>query len=176
LLLKESEIDTIFLTHEWFHTWWDCFSGGYELEILLYYDQQNKLKGIAPLKKKKGHISFLANHQVSDYCDFIAEKKNKELFFHEIFASIENICSPLEKIELINIPSVSETISIISSVAPKYGFSVSVSTSELVPVLEPPDSVDEYLSDFKSKNRHELHRKIKRIEKLPGLSLKKIKR
>lgn len=175
LLLREAEIDTIFLTHDWFYTWWDCFSGDHELEILLYHDQKNRLKGIAPFKKKKGHISFLASHQVSDYCDFIAEKENKELFFREIFAFIEKVHSPLEKIELINIPSDSGTISIISSVAPEYGFSVSTSVSELVPVLKLPESVDKYLSDFNRKKRHELRRKMKRVEKLPGLSLKKIK-
>lgn len=175
LLLREAEIDTIFLTHDWFYTWWDCFSGDYDLEILLYYDQKKRFKGIAPFKIKKGHISFLASHQVSDYCDFIAGKKNKELFFREIFAFIEKVHSPLEKIELINIPSESGTVSIISSVAPEYGFSVSSSVSELVPVLELPDSLDKYLSDFKRKNRHELRRKMKRVEKLPGLSIKKIK-
>ena len=173
-LLSGSEINTIFLTYEWFYTWWDCFSGDSDLEILLYYDQKNRLKGIAPFKRKKGHISFLANHQVSDYCDFIAEKKNKELFFREIFTFIEKFIFPLEKIELINIPSESETIPIMSSVALEYGFSVSTSVSELVPILKLPDSVDKYLSDFGRKKRHELRRKMKRIEKLPGLSLKKI--
>jgi len=175
LLLRKSEIDSVFLTHEWFYAWWNCFSADYHLEMLLFTDQKGTLKGIAPFKIKGDQISFIANHEVTDYCDFIAEKENKETFFREILSYIKKNHSRLKKIDLINIPSKSDTLSILSSLAREYGFSVSKELSEVVPILILPDSIDSYLFELKRKNRHELRRKIKRIEKLPGLSLRRIK-
>jgi len=175
-LLRESEIDSVFLTHEWFYGWWNCFSADYHLEILLYTDQKGTLKGIAPFKNKGNQISFLASHEVTDYCDFIVGRENKESFFREILSYIKKNHPTLEKINLINIPSKSATLSIMSSLALEYAFSVSTESSEVVPILMLPDSIDTYLFELKRKNRHELRRKIKRVKKLPGLSLKKIKK
>jgi CelD/BcsL family acetyltransferase involved in cellulose biosynthesis len=84
-LLEQSASNTLTLTHEWMTTWWEVFSEGRELYILLVKDGV-ELIGIAPMLKRTvqhygvlpfRRIEFLASGEeeadeiCSDYLDFI---------------------------------------------------------------------------------------------------------
>jgi CelD/BcsL family acetyltransferase involved in cellulose biosynthesis len=84
-LLEQSASNTLTLTHEWMTTWWEVFSEGRELYILLVKDGA-ELIGIAPMLKRTvqhygvlpfRRIEFLASGEeeadeiCSDYLDFI---------------------------------------------------------------------------------------------------------
>lgn len=81
ILLKKSESNTVFLTHEWIKTWWLCF--GEEI-LLATASDRGKLIGIAPLmiveKKYAGlklrELQFIGT-PLSDYADFIISNNKK---------------------------------------------------------------------------------------------------
>ena len=62
--------NTIFLTHHWQQLWWRKFGGNAEL-CLLTVQEEDSVRGIAPLMVKDGVISFLGDTDLFDYHDFL---------------------------------------------------------------------------------------------------------
>ena len=80
-LLCESASDTIFLTWEWVTSWWAAYGKPGELRILAAFDDQDVLRGIAPLRsstiRRYGQtvsaLTFIGDgSNDSDYLDLIA--------------------------------------------------------------------------------------------------------
>jgi hypothetical protein len=77
-LLEETSNPNIFLTWEWLYTWWEFYSAGYQLFILLALDQNENISGIAPFCLARISpirlkvLRFLGTEEVcSDQLDFI---------------------------------------------------------------------------------------------------------
>ncbi|MFC2164320.1 GNAT family N-acetyltransferase [Acidobacteriota bacterium] len=174
IFLFSSDLNSVFLTHQWFSTWWKHLSEDSELHVLIFRDLEERLLGLAPLRIKEGKLLFIAGHEVTDYCDFITCPKDREGFFRAFLKSLKEDYSNLTHFEFINIKETSPTLIHIRKLAPEYGFACSQMESEVVPVLDLPTSYDAYTSGLERKNRHELRRKLRRIESLEGLKTKKI--
>jgi len=173
-LLFSSEQNCIFLTHEWISSWWKCFSEDNSLEILIFKDEDGSLEGIAPFMIKNKTLSFIASQEVSDYCDVITHNERREEFYENLLSYLKTNYSDVEKIELMNIKTSSPTLSFLPSLAPELGYSSSYTEAEVVPLLELPSSYEGYIKGLSKKNRHELRRKLRRIEALEGVKITKI--
>jgi CelD/BcsL family acetyltransferase involved in cellulose biosynthesis len=184
-LLFSSEQDCIFLTHEWISSWWKCFSEGNSLEILIFKDKGGSLAGIAPFMIKGGldksspynngrTLRFIASEEVSDYCDFITLDERREEFYENLLSYLKTNYSDIDKIELMNIKSSSPTLNFLPGFAPEYGYSSSCNESEVAPLLELPSSYEDYIKSLSKKYRHELQRKLRRMESLEGIKVTKI--
>jgi CelD/BcsL family acetyltransferase involved in cellulose biosynthesis len=164
----------VFLTHEWFSSWWECLSGNNSLEILLFKDDQSQIIGIAPLMTDGKSLRFMASLEVTDYCDFLFLPEKKEEFFKDLLHYFKKNCLDRTHLEFINIPASSPTCALIPEMASNYGFSHSLRETEVTPVLSVPSTYEDYMNALKRKNRHELRRKLKHIERLDGIKIKKI--
>jgi CelD/BcsL family acetyltransferase involved in cellulose biosynthesis len=173
-LLHSSGQECPFLTYEWISSWWECFSEDNSLEILLLKDKKENPVGIAPLMTKKNSLRFIASEEVSDYCDFVIEKGRNEEFFKNVLNHIEKTHPEIEKIDLMNIKSTSQTLDILPRIASEWGYSCTKSEIEVAPVLELPSSYEHYLGNLSKKRRHELRRKLRRMESLEGIRVEKI--
>ncbi|MBS3819616.1 GNAT family N-acetyltransferase [bacterium] len=163
-----SGIDCVFLTHEWFESWWRSFGEDFSMEILWFEDSNHRPYGIAPLMVDRDRVCFLASKEVSDYCDFLLspKKEERERFFENLLHYfIQNHSG--KKIELLNIPQSSFTLSFLDSLSSRTPMSCSQRESEVTPVLKLPSSYQEFLQNLDKKNRHELRRKLRRIDSLP---------
>ncbi len=173
-LLRSSEDNSIFFTHEWFFSWWKGFSSGRSLEILLFKSDQGELIGIAPFMSDQNELRFIASQEVTDYCDFLIGKGKAEEFYLELLDYIRNHYSRMERIELINIKSSSPSLSLLPRVASKQRYSCLQSESEVTPILDLSPSYQEFLSLLSRKNRHELRRKLRRTDNLEGRKIVRI--
>jgi len=173
-LLLSSEENFIFLTHEWFYSWWKCFSEGKSLEILLFKDEQGKLIGIAPLMAEENTLSFIASQEVTDYCDFIIVKGRAEEFYENLLAYLKIHYAGIKRIELMNIKYSSPSCRLLPQIAPKHNFSCSVFEIEVAPGVVLPSSYEDFLRHLSRKNRHELRRKLRRIDNLQGKKTVKV--
>ncbi len=82
-LLVSSEANTIFLTWEWIHTWWQAYQGGKELCVLVA-EEKDVVIGIAPLYRARvfsfgirarRHLEFIGSTGTcSEYLDFIIKR------------------------------------------------------------------------------------------------------
>ncbi len=73
-----------------------------------------------------------------------------------------------------NIKSTSQTLDILPRMASEWGYSCSKTEIEVAPLLELPSSYEAYLENLSKKKRHELRRKLRRMESLEGIRVEKI--
>ena len=164
----------IFLTYEWFYSWWKCFSEGKNLEIFLIRNDDKNLIGIAPMMKKDKIIKLIGSQEVSDYTDFIIANQKEKIFFRFFLKYLKEKRSEIENLELINVRDSSPTVQALPLIASDYNINCILKEIEVAPFLYLPSSYEEYLAKLSNKNRHELKRKLKRIESLDDLKIKKI--
>ncbi len=172
--LFSSEHKCIFLTNEWFVSWWKSFSEDNSFEILIFTDENKDIAGIAPFMIKDKNIRFIANQEVSDYCDFITKKEKRSEFYENLLGYLKTNYSQMEGVELINVHQSSPTLSFLPELANSHGFSCACQEIEVAPVLSLPASYESYLDLLGKKNRHELRRKLKRIESLDKIRVLKV--
>jgi CelD/BcsL family acetyltransferase involved in cellulose biosynthesis len=172
--LHSSHLNCVFLTHEWFCAWWECLSGKNSLEVLCVKDDLDQIIGIAPLMTDGRSLRFMASHEVTDYCDFLYLPVKKEEFFKTLLFYFKENTQDRTLLEFINIPESSPTRFLFPEMAARYGFSHNLRETEVAPILSVPSTYEGYIGGLKRKNRHELRRKLKRIEGLDGIKIKKI--
>lgn len=173
-LLFSSEQNCIFLTHEWISSWWKCFSEDNSLEILIFKDEKENPVGIAPFMTKNKTLRFIASHEVSDYCDVITVNGRRKEFYENLLNYFRINYSDIKKIELMNIKSSSPTLAFLPSLVLEHEFSSSCTETEVAPLLELPSSYEDYMRRLSKKTRHELRRKLRRMESLKGVKTEKI--
>jgi CelD/BcsL family acetyltransferase involved in cellulose biosynthesis len=172
--LFSTEQKCIFLTQEWFTSWWKNFSEDNSLEVLIFKDKNESLIGIAPFMERNKILKFIASQEVSDYCDFITRKEKRREFYENLLNYLRINYSRMQKIELINVNQSSPTLSFLPQLAESHGFSYTCQELEVVPTLTLPISYESYLDQLDKRNRHEIKRKLKRVESLEKIRTQKI--
>lgn len=167
-LLRHSDTDTIFLTHEWQSTWWRFFSPGREL-ILLALREQRKLVGIAPLYRQQSEdgravIQLVGGTDISDYLNVIALPGYRDHVYQAIFEFLTTELVDWDEIDLHCIPA-SSLYQPLREAAMKQGLVVQHQVEDICPIIPLPATWDDYLAMLDKKQRHELRRKIRRAEK-----------
>jgi len=173
-LVKSSSQNCVFLTNEWFCTWFDSFGESYQLYVLLFRDQKNRLCAAAPLLKTEGRVQFIASHEVTDYCDFIIERGREEDFFRIFLEYWQKEFEQKSYLHLINIREESPTLSMLPRMADEHYLKHSVLETEVAPGLNLPLTYESYIKSLDRKNRHELLRKQRKIESQRGHNHKRI--
>jgi len=167
----------LFLTFEWFLSWWENLSKGYALNLILLTDEATGSLGIAPLMRRGDVLSFLAGHEVTDYCDFLFPRGREGEFLKALLAhAAQPSTSGISCMELINLSPASPTLSLVSELAPAFGFRWRQEKSEETLLLKLPASYPEYTAGLGRKCRHELRRKVRRAEALPQARVERASR
>lgn len=108
-------------------------------------------------------VRWSSDEEVSDYLDLIAFEENKCRVWEEILKRWRE--ENLGKILLRNIPEKSQTLELIEKLSPRYDFKVDKAIEDVAPYIKLPKTFNEYLHLLTRKDRHELRRKMRRIEK-----------
>jgi CelD/BcsL family acetyltransferase involved in cellulose biosynthesis len=169
-----SDQATVFLTFDWFYSWWKSFGGGHQLEILLFRDSKGRLNGIAPLMIKKGTLGFIASREVTDYCDFVIRQGMEEKIITAFLLEIKNKSKRLDRLHLINIREESPSLPLLTRLAAELSLPSQVRETEVSLRLDLPELYQNFVSNLGRKNRHELRRKMRKTEILPGLEIKRV--
>lgn len=167
-LMKNSKTATFFQTKEWISLWIQHFVPEKQKEeviILGVYDSE-ELISIAPLYLKDNKVQFLAvtevlgNELVSDFGDIIAVSGKEREVWEAVLTWYrgkgEGERGKGSELNFIREDSVSFGI-----LKDMGGIIEEVDTA---PYIELPKSWDEYLLSLNRHNRHELRRKIRRLE------------
>jgi CelD/BcsL family acetyltransferase involved in cellulose biosynthesis len=190
-LLKDSWNDllqrsghTVFSTWKWLFTWWKHFGDNRHLLILLAFED-NKLIGIAPLMYsvysmlglRQGKIEFIGtglttraasiiendcdisgNNRTPSYADFIIEKGHEDCL-RLFFDYLQNLQEKWVCAELRPIPENQIAMSRLSLLSNK----IKIEAKNLHILL--PPSNEALLRNIKRKDRKEIGRYLRRIEK-----------
>jgi CelD/BcsL family acetyltransferase involved in cellulose biosynthesis len=168
-LLDRSRLPSVFLTWQWQTEWSQAFTVERPIQILAATDAAGTLAGLLPLYEDGPERQrILGGVDVSDYLDLIAPDGGEA----EVWtALLQHRASQAVAWDLHGIRSASPTATLLPELAPAHGLTASVEREDRCPVLALPKSWDEYLARLSGKDRHELRRKIRRLEReLPGAS------
>jgi CelD/BcsL family acetyltransferase involved in cellulose biosynthesis len=160
-LLSDSPINHVFFTPQWQLAWWQAFGNSSEM-LLLSIRRDDKLVGIAPLMRNNEEISFIGNSDVCDYMDFIALRGEEEPALSQVMDYLEN--AGWTSIELHSLLPQSLGLTQFVPLARHKGHRVEISQEDVSPELMLPSSWDEYLAQLTKKDRHEVRRKMRRLE------------
>jgi CelD/BcsL family acetyltransferase involved in cellulose biosynthesis len=159
----------VFLTNEWFCSWWDSFGQDHSLKVLIFRDSDNALVGIAPLMLTEKGLGFIASREVTDYCDFVVQQGREEEFFKNFLGYVRADMSGVDRLCLEYIREESSSVSFLSRLAAEQNLPYKILEAEVALCLDLPETYDNYISELSRKNRHELRRKVKRTETISGL-------
>ncbi len=164
-ILPNCATDTVFVTPWWHKTWWNNFGAkdnGSERRILSVRDGDDLL-GIAPLMSEGDRLTFLGDKDLTDYFDFIAPTATIDRFYPALWDAIAD--DGWATLDLPSIPAGSPTLERLPALAEAAGMTVSIEEEETTPKTELPASWDEFLAGLRKKDRHELRRKLRRLDR-----------
>ena len=174
-LLSQSQNPTVFQTWDWAFTWWNHFNHRNNLWIILAYDQNSNLLGIAPLyttEKRFGlltlkTVEFLGygRNKTSEYLDFVLHKDHAEQITHLFLYHLLANKKKWDVLHLTNIPDNTSTLDTISSYFQSYNNQLHISENLPCPYINLPSTMEEYLLTFKSKSRGTLKNQRNRLLK-----------
>jgi CelD/BcsL family acetyltransferase involved in cellulose biosynthesis len=166
-LLDRSRLPCVFLTWQWQTAWSRAFLPDRAQRILTATDADGWLAGVLPLYEDgPGRQRIIGGVDISDYLDLIAEAGREEEVWQ---ALLQHRAGRPEEWDLHGIRAASATATALPALAPAQGLRATVERQDRCPVLALPKTWDEYLAGLSGKDRHELRRKMRRLEReLPG--------
>ncbi|PKB72845.1 MAG: hypothetical protein BZY75_04875 [SAR202 cluster bacterium Io17-Chloro-G7] len=160
-LLSVTPVNSLFLTPQWQEVWWESFGASRGMAGF-YVRSPEGVTAIASLAKQGDTLSFVGNQDTFDYNDFMVTPGSEDDFYHSLLHAIdEQSCNSLELYSLLES---SPTLIYLPEAARSHGFKVDVLKEDVTSGIELPGTWDEYLAVLNKKDRHELRRKIRRLE------------
>jgi CelD/BcsL family acetyltransferase involved in cellulose biosynthesis len=150
-----------FVLPPWLKVWWQIFGAENKMHLTAVR-QVEEIIGIAPLMLKNGEALFMGDTNVCDYQDFIVAPGKSEAFFNALLDDLNHRGIKQLNLEAVRPDSTVQTDLI--NVAEARGCQVSCKKLDISYELELPGSWDEYLLLLKGKQRHEIRRKLRRLE------------
>ncbi len=164
-LLEECPVNTFYLMPQWQEIWWEAFRERREMAGF-YLQRPEGVTAIASLARQGDDLSFVGNTETFDYNDFMIRPGWEEDFFAALMNWLDR--EDFKALELPSLMEDSPTLEYLPDLARQRGYSVEVSEEDVTPGLELPDNWDAYLAGLSKKNRHELRRKLRRLESTEG--------
>ena len=151
-----------FLTWTWQSHWAEFFTEGRRLEVWQVTDAGGLVALLPLYEAAPGTFRLLGGTDVSDYLDLIAEDGREEEAWAALLAAR---AASTAVWDLHAVPAASPTVTALPSLAAAAGLRAVAAVEERCPVLSLPDSWDAYLARLTGKQRHELTRKMRRLER-----------
>lgn len=162
-LLARARFPSPFLSWSWQMEWVRAFAPGDRLEIIQVADDGGQLAGVLPLcEVAPGRLQLIGGADVSDYLDLVAVAGREEAVWA---ALLEARAASREVWDLHSVPGASPTVTALPALAAAAGVAVEAVVEERCPVLALPASWEAYLGTLSGKHRHELTRKMRRMQR-----------
>ena len=150
-----------FVTPAWQRVWLKHFQDGKTLRILSARDGE-RLIGVAPMICDGDRAEFVGHYSICDYMDALVTPGFEGVFFPLILDRLA--AEGARTIELRGLRASSPTLEAATAAAPGVGFAAQRQDEALSPAVELPGTWDDYLGALSKKDRHELRRKLRRLE------------
>jgi CelD/BcsL family acetyltransferase involved in cellulose biosynthesis len=151
---------SVFVLPEWMQVWWRVFGAGAEMRIRTVREGDIVI-GIAPLMVKNDTAFFIGATDVCDYLDFIVTPGREEDFFEIILDDMNK--SDIKRLELKHVRPDSTVLLSLVPLAQRRGLAVETVKENVFFEMDLPTSFEEYLEKLSTKQRHEVRRKLRRL-------------
>jgi CelD/BcsL family acetyltransferase involved in cellulose biosynthesis len=150
-----------FVLPGWMRAWHEVFAPQAELWIRSF-QEGGEVVGVAPLLVENRTARLIGDADVCDHLDLIAAADRTGEFCRALlrYLKVEGI----EQLELNPVRPDSTVMTALVPAARANGYPVSISEDGVLFEVELPGSWDEYLEILSGKQRHEVRRKLRRLE------------
>ena len=124
--------------------------------------EDGTLVGVAPLMQRDGAMTFLGSTDLWDYHDFVMSRGREGELYPLLFQSLSK--QAWKQMDLVSLPASSAALRYLPELAKARGYSTEVTLEDVSPGVALPASWDDYLMVLDKKDRHELRRKLRRLE------------
>ena len=172
-LVARAAAPSVFLTWQWQIAWARAFAAECPLRVLAVHEDGGDLVGLLPLfEDAPGVWAPIGGADVSDYLDLIAPAGRER----EVWAALLDWRrSRPETWALRGLRPDSATLAVLPELAAAHGLAATTAVEERCPVLPLPESWEAYLAGLTGKDRHELRRKMRKLEnELPGVKARSV--
>ena len=173
-LLQDGASHVPFLRHEYLTAWWHSLGGGEwsqcELYIATTRRDDGELAAIAPLfltNNREGEPALLimGSYEISDFLDVIARPTDLVPFLALLLDHLASQDAPVWRVlDFYNILESSPTLPALKTAAESRGWVYRQDCLQHCPYIPLPGNWDAYLAGIDKKQRHEIRRKMRRIE------------
>ena len=154
------EWDCLFVLPAWLKVWWSVFSNESTPYISAVRDK-DRLIGIAPLLVKGEEARFMGDPDVCDYQDFIVAPGRGREFFENLLDHLRQ--QGIGRLDLNMVRADSRVLTELVAVAKSLKCEVSCEPEDVTLELDLPSSWDKFLGKLTGKQRHEVRRKLRRL-------------
>lgn len=166
----------LFLTWEWLYYWTKHYLGANRLRVLLAFDAQERLVGIAPfyLRRAKAHgvipfreLRFLGSEMVgSSYLDVIVNEQHKPAMLRSVYRYLfSQARGEWDILTLSDVPAESSTLDLWGELFAEAGKVGEVIATTCCPVIRLPKDIETYRASLGRNRRYTLQRKTKCLER-----------
>jgi CelD/BcsL family acetyltransferase involved in cellulose biosynthesis len=149
-----------FVLPEWMQTWLRLFGAGMATHVRTVRDGDSII-GIAPLMVKDSTALFIGNTDVCDYLDFIITSGREKEFFEVMLNDLKK--SDIKRLDLQHVRPDSTVLASLVPLAKDLGLRVETVKDNASFEMDLPSSFDEYMESLSTKQRHEVRRKLRRL-------------
>jgi CelD/BcsL family acetyltransferase involved in cellulose biosynthesis len=167
-LLERSVRAPFFMRYSYQKTWWQ-YLGNDDLVLIAIRTDAGRLVGLAPLyavtnQTGQRELSFVGCVDISDYLDLLVDKDHIEVVHQTLLDCLASDRLAWDKLYLCSLSHNSITHTYLAEAARGRGWRVEISQQDVCPVITLPGNWDDYLAAIKKKQRHEIRRKMRKIE------------
>lgn len=169
-LLARSVHAPFFMRHAYQRTWWQCL-GNDDLVVITVRSEDGQLVGLAPLYGSTNaagqrELSFVGCVDISDYLDLLVDRDYVEAVHLALLDCLAGGNGPAwDRLYLCSLTHNSVTHTRLAEAVRGRGWQATVQQQDVCPVITLPDSWDDYLAGLDKKQRHEIRRKMGKIER-----------
>jgi CelD/BcsL family acetyltransferase involved in cellulose biosynthesis len=154
------EWDCLFVVPGWLKVWWGKFAGD-QLAHLCAVRHQDELIGIAPLMVQGKTARLMGDPDVCDFVDVITAPGRGRAFFQNLIPYIQK--QGVTHLDIGAVRADSITLRNLIAVAEELSYEIVCDPEDVTMVLDLPASWDDFLNQLTGKERHEIRRKLRRL-------------
>jgi len=163
----------LFVLPLWLKTWWETFGNNDVPSILTGYFN-GKLIGIAPLRIQEKTARFIGGENVCDYQDVIVASNHYPEFFKAILTHLKQ--KEVRSLQLGTLRPDSILLTQLPNLAKQMGYAVVYHQVAFSYEILLPRTWESYLKMLAGKQRHEIRRKLRRLNEAGEIRFRVIKR
>jgi len=153
----------VFILPSWLKVWWQHFGSGAELYIKSI-KRDGEVIGVAPLQIRNKVASIIGGVNVCDYQDFIVSPGLEADFYNTLLDELSEI--GVERLHLETIRPDSSIVTHLIPVSRERRYDIDYRQVDVSPSIDLPPTWEAYLEILDGKQRHELKRKIRNLERI----------
>ena len=150
----------LFTLPPWLRSWWSSFGGGGKPHLVAVADR-NDLIGLAPLRIHGQEAALLGGPDVCDYLDVIAVPGRQSDFARYLLSYLGK--GGIRKLSFNGIREGGVVATDVIPLARALGWDIQWEKEDVSYAVKLPRTWDSFLSQLKGKQRHELRRKLRRL-------------